>query len=177
MKISIIGPSASGKTTLAKKISDLYQLEHTDLDYVCFKFIKPRKRIKLKRCVYMKKIKKIIEKHNWVIEGINPIHEVFEKAGIIIWLRPNFFKALYRQWKRYLTDSCQRCEHGFINNLKLSRYIFRQYFENPTPVTDPKKTWIKSAERELDTFKTKLYIIDYPEKEKQMFVKLKELNN
>lgn len=177
MRVNIIGPSASGKTTLAKKISSLHSLEHLDLDYVRFEFLGPKKRRKISRSVYMKKVREVISKPNWVIEGINPIIEVFKMADLVIWLKPKFHMALFRQWKRYFTDPRQRYEHGFISNIKLSRYIIRQYFEVPTPDKDPNKTWTRSVQNELRQFQEKLHIIDSRDKEKQFFEILKKFNN
>ncbi len=159
MRISIIGPSASGKTTLAKKLADYYDLKHMNLDYILFKNVQKKKRLSVPEDKYMKAIEKFVKQKDWIVEGVNTFDGVFEPADVIIWIKPPLLISLYRQWKRYFVDSRQRAEHGFINNLKLTIYIIRQYIGKPTPQTDPKGTWIRSVEKILMKYKNKTIIL------------------
>jgi adenylate kinase family enzyme len=160
MKINIIGPSASGKTTLARKLSNGFNLKHINLDYVLFRHVGKKNRIAVKKDKYLAEIKGIVKGDNWLIEGINPFNIVLKNAEVIIWLKPSLLSALKRQWKRYFTDSRQRREHGFINNVKLSRYIIRQYLGNPNKKTDPKGTWVKSVNRVLERYQDKVMVVN-----------------
>ena len=159
MKINIIGPSGSGKTHLAKLLSEKYKVLNVNLDEVLFIKLSGKKRKEANKDRYLKKLKNIFKKKEWIIEGLQPIKEVLDEAETIIWLRPPFYISLYQQWKRYFNDKEQRENYGFLNNLKLSRYILRQYFGKPTLITNPKKTWIKSAGKELRKYEDKLIII------------------
>lgn len=159
MKINIIGPSSSGKTTLAKKLSEELKIPHYDLDYTLHESIPGKKgRRELAEREWRKRLGEIFKRKDWIIEGVNPIKSVLEKADKIIYLKPPLAKSLYRQWKRYFTDPVQRSEHGFFNNLKLSRYIIRQYFKEAdlTKLNDPMHTRLKSVEINLRKYKGKV---------------------
>ncbi len=97
-----------------------------------------------------------------VIEGVNPINEVFEIADRIIFLRLNIVETLISQWGRYLTDEVQRREHGFINNLKLSKYLIRQHVEeeNLSKSEDPKYFRIRKVDRILKKYSNKTVILN-----------------
>jgi adenylate kinase family enzyme len=158
MRISLIGPSASGKTTLARKIATRYGLKNFNLDNLLFRKVNNKKRISVSKEESLVIIDKISSGKNWVIEGLHPFDLIFERADLIIWLKPSFLTCIYRQWKRFFTDINQRRDYGFISNVKLSIYIFRQFFEEPNYITDPKGTWIKSVEKRTFRFKEKLII-------------------
>lgn len=159
MRINIIGPTSSGKTTLARKLSAEYKIPHYNLDYIFYEPIPGKKdRRELSESEWKGKLKEILKDKDWIIEGVNPIKEVFEKADKIVYLKPPIFKSLFRQWKRYFTDPVQRREHGFINNLKLSRFLFRQYFRpaDLSSLDDPKHTRLKSVEISLKKYQHKV---------------------
>ncbi|MBU1931621.1 hypothetical protein KJ965_02850 [Patescibacteria group bacterium] len=86
MKISIIGSSGSGKTYLARKLSEKYKIKHSNLDYVFFKHVVDKSRIELSEKEWKKNLDKLLEKDSWIIEGVNPLVEVLEKADKIIGL-------------------------------------------------------------------------------------------
>ena len=160
MRINIIGPSGSGKTYLAKKLSEKLKIKHTNLDYVFFKHVVDKSRIELPETQWKKNLNKLIKEDNWIIEGVNPLTQVFEKADKIIYLRPSVVKALYSQWKRYFTDARQRREHGLINNLKLSRYLLRQYMQEPNPseYKNPKYSRVRKIDKIVEDYKDKLIL-------------------
>src|SRR5690554_4777792 len=155
-RIRIIGPSGSGKSTLAKALSKKLKIKCYALDNICFEHLPNKKRRVLEKDEYINKLLNIIKKDSWIIEGLQPVEEVFESSDVIIWLKPAVFVSLYRQWKRFLQDSQQRNQYGFTNNVKLSMYILRQYYGKPTDESDPKKTWIKSVNKILERYKNKL---------------------
>jgi adenylate kinase family enzyme len=160
MRISIIGPSSSGKTTLAKKLSQERKIPHYNLDYIFFEPIPGKKdRRELTEKEWTVKLSKILSEKDWIIEGVNPIKEVFEKADKIIYLKPPVLKSLFRQWKRYFSDPVQRREHGFFNNLKLSRFLLRQYFkgEDLSSLNNPKHARLKNVEKILERYRSKVF--------------------
>jgi len=173
MKICIIGPTGSGKTDLAKELSERYRIKHTNLDYVFFKHVVDKSRIELPEKKWKENLNKLVSDKNWIIEGVNPLIEVFEKADKIIYLRYSLLQALYSQWKRYFTDARQRKEHGFANNVKLTRYLLRQYLQEPDPkkYKNPKYSRVRKIDRMMEKYTSKL-IKFTSRKEANMFIKI-----
>lgn len=102
-RIYIIGNSASGKTSLAKKLSKALKIKAYDLDdyYWQKKFTKKRKPEQVEKLV-----KKITKKKTWIIEGVysSCVTCSLDKADLIIWLDyPRYiitWRLLKRQIKR-----------------------------------------------------------------------------
>ena len=161
-RIYVIGPSGSGKTYLAKIISKHFDIPHTNLDYVFYDHKVAKSRDEVSDEEWKRRLNKLIEEDDWVIEGVNPINEVFEIADQIIFLRLNIIETLVSQWKRYLTDEKQRREHGFINNLKLSRYLIKQHTEeeNLLKSDDPKYFRIRKVDRIIKKYSNKTVILN-----------------
>jgi adenylate kinase family enzyme len=158
----IIGPSGSGKTYLAKKISEKLNIPHINLDYFFFKHVVDKKREEIPENEWRKNLDDLLVTDNWIIEGVNPIREVFNTADKIVFLNPPITIALFRQWKRYFTDPKQRKEHGFVNNLKLSRYLIKQYMqeEDKSKAEEPKYSRVTKINRILTEYKNKTIILE-----------------
>ena len=131
MRINIIGPSGSGKTYLARRLSQKMKIKVGSLDYIFFKYSKDAGRIELPEQEWRNNLQKFLEQQNWIIEGINPVLEIFDRAEVIVFLRPSFSMSLFGQWYRFFTDPVQRKEYGLVANLDLTRYLIRQYFQSP----------------------------------------------
>lgn len=73
MKIDIIGSVASGKTTLAGKISQKYNVPYYEKDNVVWDRTPDgdRKRTPKERDLYFQKI---ISGDDWIVEGLSLIH-------------------------------------------------------------------------------------------------------
>lgn len=69
MKIRIIGSVGSGKTTLAKKLSEWYQIDYFETDRIVWK----REGIEVRRTDIEKiaVLNKILQQENWIIEGVH----------------------------------------------------------------------------------------------------------
>ncbi len=85
MKIHIIGCSGSGKTFFANALSNKYNIPHFDLDDIQWDNNSHSYGVKMpveKRSLLLKEI---LEKENWIIEGVyySWVLESFEKADII----------------------------------------------------------------------------------------------
>lgn len=93
-RIYVIGPSGSGKTYLAKVISKHFGIPHTNLDYVFFDHKVSKSRDEVEEKEWKRRLNKLIKEDSWVIEGVNPINEVFETADQIIFLRLNIIDTL-----------------------------------------------------------------------------------
>lgn len=139
-------------------MSQKLKIPQVSLDYVLFKHTRDKHREELPENEWRANLTKLLEEDNWIIEGVNPITQIFETADIIIYLRPSISTALFRQWKRYFTDPKQRKEHGFRNNLRLSQYLIRQYLqdEDKSKADDPKYSRVKKLDRILEKYKEKV---------------------
>lgn len=151
-KIYVVGASGSGKTYLAKKLADKHKIIPTSLDYIFYKHTKEKTREELSEKEWNLKLQEVLRKKTWIIEGVNLIPDVFEKADLIIYLRKSLANTIFNQWKRYFSDPVQRREHGFVNNLKLSRYLARQHLqkEDLSKVNDVKYSRVRKLDRILN---------------------------
>ena len=70
MKIHIIGCSGRGKTYLAKKLSNKYNIPHYDLDDIYWDNSSQEYGIKTSAEKRDKLLQNILEKDDWIIEGI-----------------------------------------------------------------------------------------------------------
>src|SRR3972149_8546512 len=128
MKIYITGPCGSGKTTLAKKLSDVVKIAHYCLDDLVFTFSPSKKgKVKFPKEVVSKNINRVLKKENWILEGKHPVIEGFKKCDLIVFMLPPLHTALFRQWSRFIKDKGQRQLFGLKSNLKLSLKIIIQY--------------------------------------------------
>ena len=101
-RIYIIGPVGSGKTTLAIKLSKLYNIDYYELDKVSWD--DDNGNIKRKDEDVQKIFKEILENKQWIIEdvGRNKFIEGREKADIIYYLKLSRLKSYYRVIKRWI---------------------------------------------------------------------------
>ncbi len=102
-KIYIIGTMGSGKTTLAKELSERLNLKEYSLDDIYYAKKYDEKR---KHGLRAKKLKELLKKKKWIIEGAfnNWTEDIFKKADLVIWLdlHPHFLVGhlLKRFFKR-----------------------------------------------------------------------------
>src|SRR3989344_7400289 len=93
-KVIIIGDQGRGKTTLAKKLSEILHTEsHSTDDYYEVKFTKIRDREES-----IESISKNYDKDEWIVEGSSPhlLKPGFQKADVIIYLKHN--NIIYQWW-------------------------------------------------------------------------------
>lgn len=85
MKIHIIGCSGTGKTYLAKKLSNKYNIPHFDLDNIYWDNSSQKYGIKTKVEKRDKLFQNILEKDDLIIEGIyyKWLEQSFKNADII----------------------------------------------------------------------------------------------
>ena len=98
-KIIIFGLTASGKTTLAKKISKILKIKiycTEDLVY------KKKWTLKVTKEEFLKSLEKIIKKEKWIIEGVHSewLSPALPKADLIIFTNPNKIIITKRGLKR-----------------------------------------------------------------------------
>ena len=112
-KIIIFGNSASGKSTLAKKLCSKFKLSHLDLDTLAWQNTKPLERESLN--VSRKKIIEFVESQKeWVIEGCysDLIEVAIPHSSEIIFMNLSnevcINNARKRPWEPHKYDSKQK---------------------------------------------------------------------
>lgn len=130
MKIDIIGSVASGKTTLAKRISMKYQVPYYEKDNIVWertsngdKKRTPEERDKI--------FQEIIRSNNWIVEG-SPracLQESFEYCDYIIVLNEKTHIRLYRVIKRWILQRGGREKYNSKPTLKFLYLNIKWVFE------------------------------------------------
>lgn len=92
-RIAIIGSTASGKSTLANKLSQLYELPHIELDQMLFENQSRKTDEEFRTAV-----KEVVERPKWICDGVfyNLADIIWPKADIVIWLDVPL-KTTYKQ--------------------------------------------------------------------------------
>ncbi len=100
-KIYIMSAVASGKTTLARKISHHIHIQHYNLDDIYWKR-KYDLHYSDKEC--RKRLEKLVRKKEWIIEGTFSrwIEPAIKKAQLVIYLDLPFNILAYRLIKRFI---------------------------------------------------------------------------
>ena len=102
MKIRIIGPCGSGKSTVAKKLSQKYGIPYFEIDDVVWnrEYINKRHTLNMRDSL----LKQIVSKKSWIIEGSHSTwtKNTFEESDIIFFLTPHVLIRDIRIIKRFL---------------------------------------------------------------------------
>ena len=103
MKIHIIGCSGTGKTYLAKKLSNKYSIPHYDLDNIYWDNSFQKYGIKTEIEKRDKLLQDILEEDSWIIEGIyyKWLEQSFKNADIIYILDLPKYIYKFRIIKRF----------------------------------------------------------------------------
>ena len=119
MKIHIIGCSSTGKTYLAKKLSNKYNIPHFDLDNIYWDNSSQKYGIKTKVEKRDKLFQNILEKDAWIVEGIyyKWLEQSFKDADIIYVLDLPKYIYKFRIIKRFIKRKL-RLEAGKKETLK-----------------------------------------------------------
>ena len=117
MKIFIIGPAGSGKTTLAEQLSELLNYPHTDLDDLFWDNQKDFFEIKREDTVRNKMYEKLLSQKSWIIEGayLSWPSDGFSLADKLIFLDLKPHVLSFRIIKRFIrrkpgVDNCREKE-------------------------------------------------------------------
>lgn len=131
-KIHIIGSIGSGKTTLAKKLSNQLNIPHFELDNV----VRQRfdtgdvKRSEKERDTYLREI---ITADKWIIEGMHHkwVSPCLENADLIVFLDVNLSTRRFRIIKRYFLQKTGIEQANYKPNLRILKdlYSYNTIFE------------------------------------------------
>ena len=121
-RIRVLGTSGSGKTYLAKKLSNGLKIRYYDLDDI---FWRKKYTEKLKKHKRKEKATKLTKRKKWIIEGIYGDWSVssFKKSDLVVWLVPPFRVRSWRIFKRFLKrKSNKSIEESWKDCLGLIKY-------------------------------------------------------
>lgn len=104
MKIHIIGCSGTGKTYLARGLSEKYHIPHFDLDDLQWDSSSDSYGVKRPAWKRNELLQEILQNEDWIIEGVyyGWVQESFEKADVIYVLTTPKHIYKYRIIKRFL---------------------------------------------------------------------------
>ncbi|MRG85688.1 AAA family ATPase [Salinibacillus xinjiangensis] len=132
-KIHIIGSVGSGKTTLAKKISNQYNIPFFELDNVVWERHASGdiRRSEVARKEYLSTI---TQTKKWIIEGVHNeewVTNSFREADIIIFLDPKYSVRTRRIIKRFFKQKLGFEESNYKPTFKIFFKMFKwnRYFE------------------------------------------------
>ncbi|OEH93850.1 AAA family ATPase [Bacillus solimangrovi] len=138
MKIHIIGGSGSGKSTVAKQLSEKYSIPHYDLDAIFWD--KNAEQYKIKAPVFIRdnKLKEIVGQPSWIIEGVyfTWLDPSFALADKIFVLHTPLSVQEERIWSRYYqrkTGLLSSTKKETINSVNELIDWNKKYIENYLP--------------------------------------------
>lgn len=151
MKILIIGSVASGKTTLAKIISNKTKIKHYEIDSIVHDDFNNRKRTLEEQINIISEINK---KDNWIIEGTlrKNLYFLLDFADKIIYLNVKLIKRKIRIFTRFIKQKIgiEECKYKPDINMLKMMYKWTSEFEKEKTI----------FEQKLTKYMEKLYILN-----------------
>ena len=132
-RILVVGPTGSGKTTVARYLSERYQVPHVELDALHWG---PNWTIQED---FLEEVDRAIAESEWVIEGgyVTPIRGAWPHADLVVWLDYPFPTILYqllkrtfvRRWRseRIFNDNRESLRTTFFSRNSLILWLFQTY--------------------------------------------------
>ncbi|WP_181347424.1 AAA family ATPase [Thalassobacillus sp. CUG 92003] len=132
-RIHIIGSVGSGKTTLAKALSETFTIPFFEIDNIVWKRYPSGdiRRTEQERDDYLQEI---IQSERWIIEGVHNeawVADSFRKADLIIFLDPTYSIRTYRIIKRFVWQKLGLEQANYKPTLRIFFKMFKwnKYFE------------------------------------------------
>jgi adenylate kinase family enzyme len=136
MRISIIGPSSGGKSTLAKKISSKFDVPHLQIDRLWFdagghEVFKSRvkddqEKERVSQCVSKGVTSFLNTNDHWVSDGtykkLQP--EIAEKADRIIFINRPLYRKMWSNLVRTFTDHHRHPELSLWDEIKFTFHLY-----------------------------------------------------
>ncbi|MEJ6949972.1 P-loop NTPase family protein [Natronospora cellulosivora (SeqCode)] len=125
-KIYIIGSVASGKTTLAKRLSKLLDIPWYELDNVVHRRL-PDGDVKRNPEEINSILNNIIDSKSWIIEGVyrDCFFNAFDKADKIILLDTPVYKRKWRIIKRWIKQNLKLEKANYKPTIKMLSLMFK----------------------------------------------------
>lgn len=158
MKIYIVGPPGSGKTTLAKKLSKEMNIPYYELDLIVFNDNDNHKRRSDKEINKM--FNKIIKNGDWIIEdvGRSKFEKAFSECNKIYYLKLTRWQVAKRITRRW-----------YNQKMGLEDYNYPPTFNQLFDFFKVANSYFKKEKKKLDLLK------EY--QDKVTFLTLKDLEN
>jgi adenylate kinase family enzyme len=105
-RIYIVGAVGSGKTTLARKLSYILDLPHTEVDVMRWDD-SGNKRVHRRDSERTKYLNRIINSNKWIVDGAQTAEwtePLWQACDIVIITTPSLLKRLFWTIKRYLLN-------------------------------------------------------------------------
>jgi len=131
MKILILGNVASGKTTLAKQLSQKHKMNYYEIDSIVHDDNNGGKKRSIEE--QNKIIKEINKSDNWIIEGIlrENLYYLLEMVDKIIYLDVSKITIYYRILKRYIKQKLkiEKANYKVNINMLINMYNWANKYE------------------------------------------------
>jgi adenylate kinase family enzyme len=130
MRIHIIGPPGSGKTTLAQRLASSLQLPLYELDYIAWEEGYPETERPLE--IRLRDIRHIATQPAWITEGVflTWIDELLRSADYIVWLdvpmRLTLRQTLFRRLRNDFGEPPPPT--SLLKQIKFLTYMGRYYY-------------------------------------------------
>ncbi|WP_316571732.1 AAA family ATPase [Neobacillus sp. YIM B06451] len=132
-KIRIIGSVGSGKTTLARKLSEEWNIPYYELDNVVWERnpVGDRRRTEEERAEYLDAI---LKSEAWIIEGVHNEEWTagsFREADAIVFLDPAYSVRTYRIIKRFIMQKLgrEKADYKVTYEIFLKMFKWNKFFE------------------------------------------------
>lgn len=139
-KIFIIGIVGSGKTTFAKKISEIKKIEHYEVDAIAYKRTETG-RVKQSLEAQIASFEDINQSDSWIIEGTyRPSCKcLFEKADCVLFLDPPLALRKYRIFTRYVKQKIgiEKSHYAPSFQMLKAMYKWTRDFEKTEKILKP----------------------------------------
>lgn len=131
MKVLIIGIVASGKTTLAKRLSFESGIKHYEIDSIVYDDLNNRKRSNEEQQEIIKKINK---NHSWIIDGTlrKNLDNLLDMADLIIYIDIPIGIRKRRILSRFIKQllRIEKCNYKPTFKMLRMMYVWTYEFEN-----------------------------------------------
>ena len=131
MKVLIIGIVASGKTTLARRLSIESGIKHYEIDSIVYDDLNNRKRSNEEQQEIIKKINK---NHSWIIEGTlrSNLDNLLDMADVIVYIDIPLNVRKRRILSRFIKQlfRIEKCNYKPTFKMLRMIYVWTNEFEN-----------------------------------------------
>jgi adenylate kinase family enzyme len=155
-RIRIVGGCGSGKSYLAKYLSVHLNIPNYDLDDVFWDNAAHQHSVQKSDHAKTKELSTILQRKRWICEGVYKsqwVHPTFQKADLIILIKPSKLVTSYRITKRFIARKLKLLPNKKKEAIKPFIELFRWNWHY-------EKKDFPQLVKQLSEFKEKIEIID-----------------